>query len=218
MKNLMTPILLIVLFTISWQLNAQKFGITAGLNMSDMLVSEEMSEEEETKLLPGLHVGPTLDLSFGKQLSLETGLYLTSKGYRISEEDEDVSVKGKLQFYYLDLPVKLKYTLPSSKNYNLFFEGGGYVGYGLSSKAKVTSDFLGSELTIEMDLWGEDADEWMDDSEIPRIDYGLVLGTGAVFGKNQLDISYKLGLKDLEESDQYSLKHSVLGLRYTRWF
>ena len=160
MKNCtkFSMILLISLFCI--QTNAQTFGLKAGLNLSNMLEKDDDDTySNDYKMNPGFHIGGTVDVPISDILSFESGLLLTTKGFKYEEEEMGISIKAKANLYYLDIPLTLKASHELSEGLKMFGAVGPYVGIGLSGKIKATVEYQGDEETDEEDVkWGSDED------------------------------------------------------------
>ncbi len=210
MKNCtkFSMILLISLFSL--QTNAQTFGLKAGLNLSNMLEKDDDDTySNDYKMNPGFHIGGTVDVPISDILSFESGLLLTTKGFKYEEEVMGISVKTKANLYYLDIPLTLKASHELSEGLKIFGAVGPYVGIGLSGKIKATAEYLGVEETEEEDVkWGSDEEN----DDIKRLDMGLTFGGGVEINAIMLGISYDLGLANISpyQEDGATSKNKVL--------
>ncbi len=185
-------ILLISLFCI--QTNAQTFGLKAGLNLSNMLEKDDDDTYSNDYMMnPGFHIGGIIDMPINDNLSFESGLLLTTKGFRYEDEDMGFSVKIKANLLYLDIPLTLKASHELSDGLKMFGAFGPYVGFGLSGKVKGTVEFQGTKETEEQDVkWGSNEDD-----NLKRLDTGLTFGGGVEINTIMLGISYDLGLANI---------------------
>jgi hypothetical protein len=210
MKNCtkFSMILLISLFCI--QTNAQTFGLKAGLNLSNMLEKDDDDTySNDYKMNPGFHIGGTVDVPISDILSFESGLLLTTKGFKYEEEEMGISIKAKANLYYLDIPLTLKASHELSEGLKIFGAVGPYVGIGLSGKIKATVEYQGDEETDEEDVkWGSDEDN----DDLKRLDMGLTFGGGVEINAIMLGISYDLGLANISsyQQDGATSKNKVL--------
>lgn len=185
-------ILLISLFCI--QANAQTFGLKAGLNLSNMLEKDDDDTySNDYKMNPGFHIGGIVDIPINDVLSFESGLLLSTKGFRYEDEDMGFNVKIKANLYYLDIPLTLKASHELSEGVKMFGAFGPYVGFGLSGNVKGTVEFQGNKETEEEDVkWGSDEND-----SLRRLDMGLTFGGGVEINGIMLGISYDLGLANI---------------------
>lgn len=200
MRNLIRLSIAVLLLTTVTESFAQTFGIKAGLNLSNMLVkNNDYTDSDDFKMNPGFHIGPTAEFEINKMLSFETGLLLSTKGFKESYGGETY----KLNLLYLDIPLAAKATfgIGSTKIYGIF---GPYIGVGLSGKSKY--EFEGE--SIEEDIkFGSDEDE----DDLKRLDFGLTIGAGVEFNALQIGLNYGLGLANISTyADKAS--NRVLGI------
>jgi hypothetical protein len=209
---------LFLVVLISNQSYGQSIGLRGGLNLSNMLIKDDNETySEDFKLKPGYQFGAIAEFPISNIFSLETGLLLTTKGYRFTlEETEDgdsYKYTQQLNLLYLDIPLtaKASFNIGNAKIYGLF---GPYIGFGLSGKYKEiyeeTSDGeTESEEEEEKVKWGSD-----EESDIKRLDYGLVMGAGVEFKSFQLGLNYNLGLANISSYSEDGLKFNnrVIGI------
>jgi outer membrane protein W len=215
MKNLTNLFVVVIISMMTTGLFAQTFGVKAGLNLSNMIVKDDDDTySDDFKLNPGFHAGLTADFPITEMFSFETGLLISTKGYRISQEDtilgETYEIEGKLNPLYLDIPLtgKVAFDIGGPKIYGAF---GPYVGVGLAGKAK-------NEVTINGETEKDDEDiEWGSDEEedfLKRLDFGLTVGAGVEINALQIGISYGLGLANISVSSDNGAKinNRVIGI------
>jgi hypothetical protein len=211
MKNLVKLIIVVIVCTTTTELFAQNFGVKAGLNLSTMLAKDEdETYSDEFKMNPGFHLGATLELPLTESFSFETGLFLSTKGFKWSEEEiymgETFKVEIKRNLLYLDIPLtaKASFDIGGAKIYGIF---GPYLGMGLSGKSKYEYSYDGETETEEEDInWGSDEDE----DDLKRLDFGLIVGAGLGIGSVQIGLSYGLGLANISS---YTGEDAVLSNR-----
>lgn len=88
------------------QIFGQKLGIKAGLNLSNVHTTFKDSDIQHISN-PGFHVGVAAQLPLISLFSVESGLYATSKGYKLGES----LVQTTFSPIYLEIPLKLKATI-----------------------------------------------------------------------------------------------------------
>lgn len=215
MKNLAKLIIVIIAFTMSSELFAQKFAVKAGLNLSNMLIKEDgETYSDDFKMRTGFHVGATVDFPINDMFSFETGLLLSTKGFKMSEEEtyegETYTYEEKLNLLYFDIPLtaKVSFDAGGAKIYGLF---GPYLGMGLTGKWKYEATYAGETDSEEEDVeWGSDEES----DDLKRLDFGLTMGAGVEISSFQIGITYGLGLANVSSYTDYETKanNRVLGI------
>ena len=203
MKNLIKLFFVIVVFTMSMQSFAQRAGIIAGLNLSNLLVKiDDTKLSDDYKMNPGIHLGLVVEIPVYKFLSLETGLIVSTKGYK----EESIVEKDNMYLFYLDLPITIKGTL-DLKAVKLYAAVGPYLGlgvYGFTKNTIIATDNVSTEET----KWGSDKTDGL-----KRFDMGLTFGGGIEIGAVPifLGVSYDLGLINMSpNSDLITCNNRVL--------
>ena len=207
MKNLITLFVFVIVLTTTSESFAQIFRAKAGLNLSTMLIkNDKRTYSDDFKMKPGFHIGATAEFPIDEMFSFETGLLLSTKGYKISNEDYE----RKVILNYLDIPLtgKAWFDIEGAKVYGVF---GPYVGMGLSGKSKHEQTDYGEMETGESDIvWGSEKGK----SDLKRLDFGLTVGTGVEINAIQIGLAYNLGLANISVStdDSHKIKNRVLAL------
>jgi hypothetical protein len=216
MKYLVKIFVVVIAFTMATgELFAQNFVLKGGLNLSTMLIKDvDETYSNDFTMNPGFHVGAMAEFPLSEIFSFETGLLLSSKGYKISEEEtqmgETYKYEQKLNLLYLDIPLTAKATvdLGGAKIYGVF---GPYVGMGLSGKERYEETFDGETETEEFDIvWGSDKQK----SDFKSLDYGVTAGAGIEINSIQIGLTYALGLANISPNTDGSFKvnNQVLAL------
>ncbi len=208
MKTMTKFLLTIIIIFFSFQSYAQIFGIKAGLNLSNMSMKDnDDTYSDDFEMNPGFHVGGTMDYPFSDILSLETGLFLDTKGFKWDNKEGDEEGEVKVNLYYLDIPITLKGSFEvGSGGVKIYGAAGPYIGMGLSGKFKSEYSYQGEKESEEEDV------EWGDDGDFKRLDYGLTFGAGVEFSAFQLGVSYDLGLANISaySDNGNTIKNNVL--------
>lgn len=210
MKNLIRiQAFLLVLFA-SLQLSAQTYMLKGGLNLSELRMANSNEFIDNSILNPGFHIGGSIILPVYKKCSIDLGLQFTSKGLREEyyDEYEGIIMSGKLiaNLYYLEVPVKLKFT----QNFNqigVYGAFGPYIGLGLSGR--VTSEFTEDGKTIA----SSDDIEFGDDG-LNRLDGGLVFEVGLEYQRFLVGLNYTMGLIDIDNGSKTTNHVYSLSLGY----
>jgi len=203
MKYLVKLFVVVIAFTMATdELFAQNFGLKGGLNLSNMLMKDDDDTySDDLKMKPGFHVGATAEFPLSEIFSFETGLLLSTKGFKMSESEEEISMEVKMNLLYLDIPLTAKttYDLGGPKIYGVF---GPYVGMGLSGKSKIEVTYDGETETEEEDIeWGSDKEK-----DLKRLDFGLTMGAGVEIKSFQIGLTYNLGLANISPDTDGGLK------------
>jgi hypothetical protein len=210
MKNLPKVLMVVFITLFCYQTNAQTFGIKGGLNLANLLEKDDdATYSNDYSMNPGFHLGLTVDVPLNDFLSFEPGLLLTTKGMKYEEEIVEFAIAAKLNLYYLDVPLTLKASHELGDGLKMFGAIGPYVGFGMSGKGKITTEYQGDKETEEVDIDGG-SDE--DEDELKRLDMGLTFGGGVEINSIMIGISYDLGLSNTSAYQDYgsTTKNRVL--------
>lgn len=193
MKNVIKLVFMVLILAMATETQAQKIGIKAGLNLSNMLMKDDDGTySDEFKMNPGYHVGVIAEFGTGNLL-FQPGLLLSTKGFKLSEDIEGYGFESKMNLMYLDIPLLLK-TYYAIQTVRIFGEIGPYLGMGLSGKTKYESTIAGQTTTEEGDVnFGSDADN----DDFKRLDYGFMIGAGLEIQALQISIMYAMGLANI---------------------
>ncbi len=215
MRNFIKFFVIIIAMTMTTKLIAQDFGIKAGLNLSNVLVKDDNhSYSEDFKMNPGFHVGLTAEFPFTDIFSFEGALLVSTKGFKVSEEDsffgQTIKYEAKQNLFYIDVPLtgKATFDFDGIKVYGAF---GPYIGLGLVGKSKAKVTIADETETEEEDIkWGSDKYE----SDVKRLDFGLTIGAGVEINAIQVGLTYNLGLANISPYSDggYKINHRVIGI------
>jgi len=167
---------------------------------------------DDLKMNLGFNLGVTAEFPITDLFSFETGLMLNTKGFKINEEEEllgeTMELKVKTNIFYLDIPLtaKIGFDADGAKIYAI---AGPYVGFALMGKVKAEATFMG-----ETETETETLEFGSDDDQAKRLDYGLLIGAGAEFGKITFGATYGLGMANMSNySDNgYKENHRVISI------
>ncbi len=198
MKNFTSFFVVLMATLFCLQLHAQTFGVRAGLSMANMLIKDDDGTySDDNKMNPGFHIGPTMEVPVNDRISFETGLLLSTKGFKVSEEEsfmgETYDYTEKINLYYLDIPLTAigTFDVGGAKIYGAF---GPYIGIGLSGKSVYEETYDGETESEEEDIkFGSDEEE----DDLKRLDYGLTAGAGVEINSILIGVSYDFGLANV---------------------
>lgn len=140
-----------------------KWDARVGMNFSNM------TKAEGTKALPGFNLGVGMDYGFSENWSLQSGLMISSKGYKIKDYSKDRPI-------YLDIPILAAYKFNISDNTKFVINAGPYLAFGLGGKCKFDE---GGDYKL---FKGEDGE----DAEYSRFDLGIQYGIGLELSEHYL--------------------------------
>jgi len=220
MKNIQPHVLALITLLTTTFLHAQdnpfRFGIKAGLNLSN--AQEHTSYLVGTKQAkPGFQLGLTTDYLFTKNIYLQSGLILTTKGTVhkgaetwIGGSNPPITYwKNTTNQVYLQVPLRIGYQQKLSAVTGIFANAGGYFAYGIAGKETLinrtvsTSGEIPDEKIVS-ETFGKDL------KPLDRPDYGLGFGIGTSYKKFTLSVEYELGLLNIGElKDQDSFETRV---------
>jgi hypothetical protein len=163
-----------------------KFGIKAGLNLTNMYV-QDVSDE---KMKAGLTAGVYAKLPLAKGFSIQPELLYSNKGAK-ETYDNFIEGEGEYRFnlHYIELPVLA--VINVAKNFNI--HAGPYISYLVAADIKDLND----DGTIE-DITELKADNFN------RFDYGLAGGIGVDIQNFTIGARYNYGLKEIGKSGSLS--------------
>lgn len=182
------------------------FGIRVGMNSSNMKFSEDNSSYSPDNQI-GFNAGVSIDIPMLQSLYLQTGLYYTTKGFKIEENDGDEKYSTKATPSYLEIPVMASYRYDFSDNAQLQINFGPYFAYGIGGKYKEEWSYKGEKEEEKEDLFGKD-------KYFNRFDAGLGIGAGFTYSKIFIGLNYQFGLSNIAQNteDGYSVKNKNLSI------
>lgn len=139
-----------------------KWDAKFGMNFSNM------TKYDDTKALPGFNLGVGMDYGFSENWSLQSGLLISSKGYKYKEGE----YKETTRPIYLDIPILAAYKFNISDNTKFVINAGPYLAFGLGGKNKVDG------IDESEKVFGDDG--WK------RFDLGIQYGVGLEIGEHYL--------------------------------
>lgn len=143
-----------------------KWDAKVGMNFSNM------TKDSEAKALPGFHLGVGMDYGFSENWSLQSGLMISSKGYKY---DKDVlGADFKARPIYLDIPILAAYKFNISDNTKFVINAGPYLAFGLGGKGKFDVD------------GAEDIKVFKGEEGMSRFDLGIQYGIGLEISEHYL--------------------------------
>ena len=194
MKKLKLSLVIALLGMVSL-VNAQSASVTVkgGLNMSNFY-GKNLSDKN---VKAGFHAGVGLDLEFVTNISLQTGLYYTSKGaeYTTNIKGPVGDVEYDVTANYIQLPIHIAYKMEVKPETRLFLHAGPYLAYGVGGKRTIEKK---SDLNSIPDYLGaEEINTFDKDFGYKPFDYGVGVGVGIEFDLFLIDLGWDMGLKNI---------------------
>lgn len=163
-----------------------KWDAKVGMNFSNV------TKYDDAKALPGFQLGVGMDYGFSESWSLQSGLLISSKGYKI----EDVKVRP----IYLDIPILAAYKFNISDNTKFVINAGPYLAFGLGGKVKY--DGGGDEKVFGDDGW-------------KRFDLGIQYGIGLELSDRYLiNLTGQNGFIDVADGGDAKNMSFAIGVGY----
>lgn len=197
MKSALRIYLLIALFAVVCTTNAQIYRIEVGVNNPDRYGSGVSSS-----FFKGIKLGGTAEYQLKNNFSLLTGaLYNFVYSDKVEGYPGSTSVKYASTGHFMDIPVRLTYTLPLSKTLKVFGFAGPNFNIGLFQNMKITSTLtypVTSPFYIQprtVDLYSGNDSEY----QLNRLNLQIGIGGGVQWKKYQLKAGYDFGINNLNK-------------------
>ena len=163
-----------------------KFGIKAGVNLTNMFVDEVSDENMKV----GFNAGFFAKLPVTRGFSIQPELLYTSKGAK-EKYNNFIQGAGEYRFNlnYIELPVLA--VINVAKNFNVHV--GPYVSYLAAANIKNLHEDHSQDEIAELDA-----------DNFNRFDYGLVGGLGVDISNFTIGARYNYGLREIGKSGSLS--------------
>ncbi|NDV46530.1 PorT family protein [Paludibacter sp. 221] len=150
----------------------------------------------------GFQAGLTYDFTLKGELSMQTALLYSFVGGNSKEERKTVNnIYGtqttNTMYQFIDLPIRLAYSLPVTNDFKFFFFGGPVVSYNFSGTVKnwkIEGEYPNGASTS---LKNSDKYSIYDRYKISPWDIRAGAGIGVLYNNFRLKVSYDLGLINL---------------------
>ncbi len=210
MKSTLKLILVSMVLSIGI-LSAQTYRLEVGF------VSPKQSGAElSTNYFNGGRLGVTAEFGLKHNFSLLTGaLYSLVYSNKVQYYSSTDSVTYKTFGHSIDIPLRLTYTLPLSKNLKVFGFAGPNINVGIAQPRKTTA-VLSSSLREVIDEFGNVPTNGTEDlyksAMISRINFQMGAGGGVQWKNYQLKGGYDFGINSINKVDTSKL------LRQGGWY
>lgn len=178
-------------------LNAQIFGVRAGLGMAAMHVEGD----DEPYLLVGtggFQLGLSLDVPMTRYLTFETGMWLSRKGggynrYSLNPNFEFVWNYARWNTYWVDVPILARASIPLG-GIDLYGEFGFQAGFGMGGRYTIETRNGGSSSEYSVPIaWNFGEKE----RNLIPFDAGMLFGLGAQFDRFRVGANLGWGMLDI---------------------
>lgn len=197
--------------------------IKGGVNFANISIKEN-GGTDDNNMLVGFHVGLQGDLPFLGFLSIQPGIFFSTKGSKTqtgSPSDANY-FKATTNPMYVEIPVNAVFKAPITEQTNFFVGAGPYIAMGIAGKNKVDYKIANASFHSEKNI------EWTSDenssdplanlgySRMRRFDYGLNGTAGVEGNKAIVSVNYGYGLSKLRPDSKNSVndnnKHRVISI------
>ncbi|MGK6351088.1 porin family protein [Parapedobacter sp. DT-150] len=188
-----------------------KFGVKAGINLPTISLSGEALPDEYQDYLKSsasFYFGATADFFINANFSIQPGLTLSGKGYKLSEEEAGYAYHETWNVMYLEIPVNAVGRFDVGPG-EVFVGAGPYYGFAVSGKSKWEEEYEGESDSGEEDIeFGSD-----DEADWKQGDFGLNLLAGyALTNGLNVHLGYGLGLSNLSNGTDVKMSNRVFSI------
>lgn len=201
MKKFLFTLMLFCIIGLIQNVNAQNYGIQAGLNLSNLSIRDSEGKFD-SKSIAGVNIGFLMEILQSKGLTIEMGGKIATYGMMRTTRYGQLTTDYKIKANYFEIPLYLKKELYSNDKVSLLGIAGGYGSFGLSGTMYEDGD--GYKISWKT---GEDG--------LKRYDFGLIAGVGVRMSSFTLLVNYNFGLNNLsleESPSDLKINNRVLGL------
>lgn len=177
MKKLLVLIGLVVFFLQNSEAQVLRYGVKAGINLSNINVNPEADPPAPTMRF-GVHFGGTLKYELSEKFNLAPELIFSWQGGNDSDPDVDQFVK----LTYLNIPIMAEYHI----NENIYVHAGPQLGF-----------LIGGDL-LEEDKVDKEQDLVKANDLMKTFDFSLGFGAGYLLDNGlEIALRYNLGLTNI---------------------
>lgn len=198
-------------------------GVKGGLNMSNF----SGDGADNTKMKLGYQVGVFGDYEFMPNMAIQSGLFFTTKGAKLSETSGekkvgDIKISSSAEItanaMYLQAPIHFVYKIDVTPGTRVVFRAGPYLAYGIGGKMKGNVDVkisgnVPASMKDAVDKYVKqlndqikDYNTFEKDTGLKRFDAGLGVGAGIELGQFLVDIGWDMGLINISNEKKGNIK------------
>jgi hypothetical protein len=211
-------------------------GIKGGANMSNLYGKEV----KDTKMKLGFNVGVAADYEFESNVAIQSGLYFTTKGAKLSSTNidqkvGDIKLSGTVDktanAMYLQVPLHLAYKIDVTPGARVVLHAGPYAAYGVGGKISGKSTVkVSGNVTADQKAAVDAALKQINASTTTSVntfdkkmgykpfDAGVGIGVGAEFGSLLVDLGWDMGLLNISRNKDVNVKnqnaHLAVGFKF----
>ncbi|HMM17091.1 MAG TPA: porin family protein [Petrimonas sp.] len=211
-------------------------GIKGGANMSNLYGKEV----KDTKMKLGFNVGVAADYEFESNVAIQSGLYFTTKGAKLSSTNidqkvGDIKLSGTVDktanAMYLQVPLHLAYKIDVTPGARVVLHAGPYAAYGVGGKISGKSTVkVSGNVTADQKAAVDAALKQINASTTSSVntfdkkmgykpfDAGVGIGVGAEFGSLLVDLGWDMGLLNISRNKDVNVKnqnaHLAVGFKF----
>lgn len=157
-----------------------KWDARFGMNFSN----QNGYEGDGPSAIPGFTLGVGMDYGFNETWSLQSGLMITSKGSKLSYEDDGDKIEYKTRPVYLELPILAAWKYAINDNMKLVINVGPYLAVGVGGKEKFEYTYSGQTNKGEYKLFKKE--DGANEAMMKRFDMGIQYGVGLEISEHYL--------------------------------
>lgn len=213
LKHFLFAILLFLCISTSAQDSPFRFGVNAGINMSNATIGTALTNGTSFRI--GYQIGLTVDYAINQDFYILSGISFTTKGSKIEDLNYDDYIGGtpdfthKFEQQYIQLPLYGAYKVNIGKDLDLMFGFGPYFAYGVGGKINQklhNSAWSGGITEREYKTFGN-ADEDFSYDNLKRFDCGLGALINLEYKLINLNLGFEYGLTDISKTDSYKYQN-----------
>ena len=199
------------------------FGIKGGANMSNLTGKGV----KDTKMKLGFNAGIAADYEFAPNMAIQSGLFLMTKGAKLSstkidQKVGDIKISGSVDVtsnaMYLQIPLHFAYKIDVAPDTRIVLHAGPYAAYGVGGKTSGKSDVkVSGNVPAELKTAFDAAMKQINTSTpsyntfekktgYKPFDAGIGAGIGAEFGSVLVDLGWDMGLINISRNKDLPVK------------
>lgn len=176
-----------------------ELGLRLGGNLAQLRGSDNALGNDATDRKLGFIAGAFAEMPLSGSFSVQPELLYAQKGGRIDEsfveDDLDGDFRSDFKLNYLELPVLVKYSVPTGSRIRPSVYAGPYAAY--SVKRSIDIDVEGDEGDLGLSLDADDTFKRLDYGAVFGVDFGYRLARRAA----TIGVRYDLGLANVFKDD-----------------
>lgn len=209
-------ILILIAGCMVTHVNAQEISLVGGMNFSNMVDKNNnynFAKEDNYKSRVGGHIGALIGFNLSDNISLQTGLLISTKGVKEVYEDKWEKEIYKINLTYLEVPLLVSYNYEINDDFKIYGGLGPVLGVAIGGKyiyKYIDKEDGESDKDVEKISFGNN--EIRDGFK--RLDVGLMVQAGAQYDKYRLGLFFNHGLLNQSNFTENGrkIKNKVFGI------